>query len=60
MKYNKLIGGMLVIFHGYYFLETFFWQGPIMPAWRFLLGVFGSLLGVVFGFYLVFNSGSQT
>ena len=23
--------------HAYYFLETFFWQGPIMPAWRFLL-----------------------
>ena len=58
MKYNKLIGGMLVIIHGYYFLETFFWQGPIMPAWRFLFGVLGSMLGVFYGLYLAFNSNS--
>lgn len=53
MKYAKPMGVIMIVLHAYFFLETFFWQGPIMPAWRFFLGVFGPLMGVVCGVYLI-------
>lgn len=53
MKITKISGLFLCLVHAYYFLETFFWQGPIMPAWRFLLGVLGSFVGIGIGVYLL-------
>ena len=53
MSIKKISGVFLFILHAYYFLETFFWQGPIMPTWRFFLGVFGSLAGIGIGVYLL-------
>ena len=50
---NKLFGLFLCLIHTYYFLETFMWQGPVMPAWRFFLGVFGSFTGIGIGVYLL-------
>ena len=53
MKYAKLLGALLLLLHLYLFIETFFWQGPPMPSWRFLLGIFGSLLGIVAAIFLI-------
>lgn len=53
MKYAKLLGALLLLLHLYLFIETFFWQGPPMPSWRFLLGIFGSLLGIAAAIFLL-------
>ena len=53
MKYAKILGGILLLLHLYLFLETFFWQGPPMPSWRFLLGIFGALIGIAAGVFLI-------
>ena len=53
MKYAKLLGALLLLLHLYLFIDTFFWQGPPMPSWRFLLGIFGSLLGIAAAIFLL-------
>ena len=58
MKYTKLLGFLLLLLHLYLFLETFFWQGPPMPSWRFLLGIFGSLIGISAAVFLIDSKGN--
>ena len=53
MNVVKTIGVLLLLLHCYLLLETFFWQEPIMPLWRFFLGVFGSILGIIAGLILI-------
>lgn len=57
MKYAKSIGTLLLLLHLYLFVETFFWQGPPMPSWRFLLGIFGSLIGISAAVFLIDSKG---
>lgn len=57
MKYAKLLGALLLLLHLYLFFETFFWQGPPMPSWRFFLGIFGPLIGIAAGIYLIDSKG---
>ena len=38
----------IIIIQLYFFLETFFWQGQIMPTWRFLLGILSPI--IIIGF----------
>jgi len=53
MKYTKTLGVLLLLLHLYLFVETFFWQGPVMPAWRFFLGIVGAIAGITAGIYLI-------
>ncbi|MGB1448705.1 MAG: hypothetical protein ACPG8F_02600 [Flavobacteriaceae bacterium] len=53
MKYAKILGFFLLLFHFYLFFETFFWQGPAMPSWRFILGIIGAVAGMGAGGYLI-------
>lgn len=57
MKYAKSLGTLLLLLHLYLFVETFFWQGPPMPSWRFLLGIFGSLIGISAAVFLIDSKG---
>ncbi|MEL0301635.1 MAG: hypothetical protein VW976_07110, partial [Flavobacteriaceae bacterium] len=53
MKFTKLLGVLLLLLHLYLFVETFFWQGPPMPTWRFFLGILGSLMGIIAAVFLI-------
>ena len=53
MKYTKSLGALLLLLHLYLFAETFFWQGPPMPSWRFFFGIFGSLIGIAAAAFLI-------
>jgi len=43
----------IIIIQLYFFLETFFYQGPIMPAWRFLLGILSPIIIIGFVSYFI-------
>ena len=53
MKFTKLTGSLTLLLHLYLFVETFFWQGPPMPTWRFFLGILGSLIGIIADVFLI-------
>ncbi len=53
MKSAKFIGFLLLFLHLYLLVETIFWQGEPMPSWRFLLSVFGTVIGVTAAVYLI-------
>jgi len=53
MNFTKLLGVLLLLLHLYLFVETFFWQGPPMPEWRFFLGILGSLMGIIAAVFLI-------
>jgi hypothetical protein len=53
MNFTKLLGVLLLLLHLYLFVETFFWQGPPMPTWRFFLGILGSLMGIIAAVFLI-------
>ena len=57
MKFTKLLGVLLLLLHLYLFVEIFFWQGPPMPTWRFLLGILGSLIGIVAAVFIIDSKG---
>lgn len=37
------------------FLETFFYQGPVMPKWRFFLGIFSPIITIIYVSYYYSN-----
>lgn len=55
---KKVFGITLLLFNFYLLLENLFWQGPIMPQWRFFLGIIGPIIGTLSG-VLIFNQSKR-
>lgn len=53
---RKLFGTTLILFNFYLIIENLFWQGPIMPQWRFFLGIIGPIIGIISGRFILDQS----
>ena len=52
---KKVLLIVIILSQILFFLETFFYQGPIMPQWRFFLGVFSPIITIIFVSYYYSN-----
>ena len=52
---KKVLLVVIILSQILFFLETFFYQGPIMPQWRFFLGVFSPIITIIFVSYYYSN-----
>ena len=52
---KKVLLIVIILSQILFFLETFFYQGPIMPQWRFFLGVFSPIITMFFVIYFYSN-----
>ena len=55
---KKVFGITLLLFNFYLLIENLFWQGPIMPQWRFFLGIIGPIIGILSGVF-IFNQSKR-